>query len=157
MNRIVSMDEIAPLIKEQLHNGGNVSFTPKGNSMLPLFRNNKDIVTLVKPVFPLKKYDIVLYQRDNGNYVLHRIVALENDSYVMRGDNQFRNERGISKEQIIAKVSSFQRKGRAVSCMSGRYRIYSFLWTNTVKIRKELRIFRRVAGKVKRRILRIFR
>ena len=45
MNKLVSIDEIAPIMKEQMEHGGKVVFTPKGNSMRPLFRSNKDMVT----------------------------------------------------------------------------------------------------------------
>lgn len=62
----MSIEDIVPLIKEQLNYNGTVRFTPKGNSMLPTLRNNKDSVTLKSPLFPLKKYDIAFYVRDNG-------------------------------------------------------------------------------------------
>ena len=42
MNKVVSIEDIVPLIKEQLNYNGTVRFTPKGNSMLPTLRNNKD-------------------------------------------------------------------------------------------------------------------
>ena len=54
-----------PLIEEQINHSGFVTFTPRGNSMLPLLRNNKDTITLKKPDFPLKKYDIAFYKRDS--------------------------------------------------------------------------------------------
>ena len=63
MNKLVSIEEIVPIMKEQMAEGGKVSFTPKGNSMLPLFRSDRDVVTLSPPRFPLKKYSIVFYQR----------------------------------------------------------------------------------------------
>lgn len=154
MNKLVSMEEIAPIIREQIENGGQVSFTPKGNSMLPLFRNNRDIVTLAKPDFPLKKYSVVFYQRENGQYVLHRLVGTKGESYIMRGDNQFRNERNITKEQVIAVVSGFTRKGKSYQITDRSYRFYSVLWSNTVYIRRMYKGLRRIAGKVKRKILR---
>ena len=49
MNKLVSIEEIVPIMKEQMAEGGKVSFTPKGNSMLPLFRSDRDVVTLSPP------------------------------------------------------------------------------------------------------------
>lgn len=154
MNKLVSIEEMAPIIREQIENGGQVSFTPKGNSMLPLFRNNRDIVTLKKPDFPLKKYSVVFYQRENGQYVLHRLVGIKRATYIMRGDNQIRNESNITKEQIIAIVSEFTRNGKSYRTADLSYRLYSVLWTNTVYIRWMYKVLRHIAGKIKRKILR---
>ena len=154
MNKVVSIEDIVPLIKEQLNYNGTVRFTPKGNSMLPTLRNNKDSVTLKSPVFPLKKYDIAFYVRDNGQYVLHRIVDIPKDgTYTMRGDNQFVNEKGITQEQIIGIVEQFSRKGKEYSGTENFYKLYCVVWCKTVKIRKWLRKLRHIAGKIKRKLL----
>lgn len=157
MNKIVSMDDIVPLMKEQIESNGEVTFTPKGNSMLPMLRNNKDTVTLCRAEFPLKKYDLPLYMRDNGQYVLHRIVAVEQGGYVMRGDNQFLNEPGIRENQIIGIVRSFTRKNKKYECSQLKYALYCKVWVNTATIRKYLRTLRKIAGKIKRKVLRTFR
>ena len=60
MNKIVQIEDIVPIIEEQLKSGGKVSFTPRGTSMLPLFRDNVDTVILATPEFTLKKYKISL-------------------------------------------------------------------------------------------------
>lgn len=154
MNKLVSIDEIAPIMKEQMEYGGKVVFTPKGNSMLPLFRSNMDTVTLTKPKFPLKKYSIVFYQRKNGKYVLHRIVGRRGQYYVMRGDNQYLNENNITQDQIIAVVSEFRRGEKSYSITNKTYKLYSLFWINTVYIRMCYKILRRTAGKIKRKVLR---
>ena len=84
MNKIVQIEDIVPIIEEQLKSGGKVSFTPRGTSMLPLFRDNVDTVILATPEFTLKKYNIVFYRRNNGQYILHRIVKVQKDSYKIR-------------------------------------------------------------------------
>lgn len=157
MSKIISMDDMIPLMKEQLEHDGEVTFTPKGVSMLPMLRSNRDTVTLCRGQFPLKKYQVTLYLRDNGQYVLHRVVGIENDRYIMRGDNQFVNETGIREEQIIAVVDRFNRNGREYKCSSKRYIMYYKVWVNTVGIRKGLRRARRIAAKIKRKFLRIFK
>lgn len=157
MNKIISMEDMIPLMEDTFQNNGEVTFTPKGISMLPLLRHNKDTVTLGRPEFPLKKYQIAFFLRDNGGYVLHRIVKVDKDSYVMRGDNQFVDEPGIRKEQIIGVVHSFTRKGKKYNGNEILYLLYCLIWVNTVMIRKWVRRTRRAAGRIKRRILRIFR
>ncbi len=153
MNKIVSIDEMMPIMKETLDNGGKVTFTPKGISMLPMLKSNVDKVTLEKPVFPLKKYDIPLYYRNDGGYVLHRVIKVEKDSYVMRGDNQLINESGIEETQIIGVVSEFTRKGKNYTVNDFCYRVYCVLWTNTLSLKKIYIKTRRILGKIKRKLL----
>lgn len=153
MNKIVSIDELMPIMKDTLYNGGKVTFTPKGISMLPMLRSDVDTVTLEKPVFPLRKYDIPLYTRDNGKYVLHRVVKVTNHGYVMRGDNQLINESGINESQIIGVVTDFSRNGKKFSVNNFRYRVYCVLWTNTLFLKKIYLKARRLAGKIKRKLI----
>ena len=155
MRKVVSMNDLIPLMEEQMQHDGEVSFTPKGNSMLPMLRNNVDTVVLGKAESKLKKYQVALYVRDNGQYVLHRVVKTDGGSYVMRGDNQFVNEPGIRDNQIIGVVHSFIRKGKRYTCDNKRYIIYCKVWTATVGLRKGIRKCCRFAGKVKRKILRV--
>lgn len=154
MNKVISMDDIIPLIKEQIKNNGEVLFTPKGNSMLPLLRDNRDTVAIGKASSQLKKYQMVLYVRKSGQYVLHRIVKVAGDSYTMRGDNQFVDELGINEEQIIGVVNGFIRKGKKYTLDNKKYKLYCIIWVNTVKLRKRLWICRKTAGKIKRKLLR---
>ena len=154
MNKIVQIEDIVPIIEEQLKSGGKVSFTPRGTSMLPLFRDNVDTVILATPEFALKKYNIVFYRRNNGQYILHRIVKVQKDSYKIRGDNQVVNEYGISKDNIIAVFVGFKRNGKEYTTANILYKIYSIIWVKTVLLRKCYRKGRRILSKIKRKTLR---
>lgn len=105
----VSLDSIMPLIKEQLALGESVKFSPKGVSMLPMLRQGVDSVVISPLPQQLKKYDIPLYQRDNGQYVLHRIVSVENGCYTCIGDNQYSFEKSVRRDQLIGVVTAFYR------------------------------------------------
>lgn len=153
LNKVILMNDIIPLIKEQLKCNGEVSFTPKGRSMMPLLRDNQDTVTIGKTGKQLKKYQMVLYVRKTGQYVLHRVVKVERDGYVMRGDNQLIDESGVQAEQIIGVVNSFKRNGKLYKTTNKIYRLYCVIWINTVKIRSVMKRCRKIAGKVKRKIL----
>ena len=82
------MEDIMPLIREGLDAGRSVKIAPRGVSMLPMIRQGKDEVILSPPPPRLKKYDIPLYRRENGKYILHRVVKV-GESYTCIGDNQF--------------------------------------------------------------------
>lgn len=75
----------------------------------------------------LRKYDIPFYRRDNGQFVLHRIVAV-GDTYTCIGDNQFRLERGVRQDQMIAVVTSFTRGGRQIPVTNPIYRCWCRFW-----------------------------
>lgn len=156
MNKTISMSDMVVIINEQVELGGKVEFTPRGVSMLPMLRNNKDIVVLKKKPDRLKKYDLPLYVRDNGKYVLHRVVKVCDDgSYVMCGDNHVTKEPGITHEQIIAVVCEFTRKGKKYSCNDLGYRCYCRIWYAILPLRYILRRMRRILGKLKRFMYRI--
>lgn len=123
----VHIEEIMPLITERLSAGQSVCFSPRGISMLPMLKQGRDTVTLTAVTKPLKKYDIPLYRRDNGKYVLHRIIKI-GESFTCIGDNQFTAEQDIKKEQIIAIVSAFTRNGKEYSVDNLCYKIYCRFW-----------------------------
>ena len=76
----VQLDAMMPLLREQLDVGQQVRFSPRGTSMLPMLRPGIDSVVLRPLPEKLKKYDLPLYQRKNGQYVLHRVICAE-DTY----------------------------------------------------------------------------
>ena len=74
-----------------LSGGAQVKFTVSGYSMYPLLHSNADTVILTKKQ-RIKKYDILLYKRENGEFVLHRVVGFmkeagkKNGTMCMAGD-----------------------------------------------------------------------
>ena len=141
-----SMDELMPLLNERIAAGQVVKFSPKGISMLPMLRSGRDTVTLSSISRKIKKYDIVLYRRDDGKYVLHRIISL-GDTYTLIGDNQFQKEYGIRHGQIIALVVAFTRDERVISTESFLYRFYCVFWNYT---RFPRRVFRAIKWRLKK-------
>ena len=116
-----------PLIMERLAAGHNVKFSPRGISMLPMLRQGIDSVVLSPLPKKLKKYDLPLYQRKNGKYVLHRIVKA-GDTYTCIGDNQFQQEPGLEHGQMIALVTAFYRADKLHSVNEPGYKLYCRLW-----------------------------
>lgn len=144
----IKLDDAMSLIREQLANGHEVTFSPRGTSMLPFIKEGRDTVTLVSPPSRLKKYDIPFYQRKNGQYVLHR-VARVGDTYTCIGDNQFTYEKGIEHEQIIGVCSSVVRNGKRIKADDPLWRLYAIFWHYS-------RFPRRVVLAIWRRVKRIF-
>ena len=145
----VTLDELMPLIREQLAGGQSVTFFPHGVSMLPLLREGRDSVTLSSPPERLKKYDIPLYQRADGQYVLHRVIKI-GQTYTCMGDNQFVREEGISHGQVIAVCTAVTRDGKRIPTNSKTMRFYATCWHYS-------RFPRRVAKAIWRRVVRLWK
>ena len=154
MNKTVSMDEIIPLIEAKLNEDGKIAFTPKGTSMFPTIVGDVDTVTLVKPNFPLAKYSIPLYKRDNGDYVLHRVIDIKDGCYVMRGDNQYLVEEGIREDQVVGVVETFTHNGETIKAYGPENDAYAKKRISQVNRRKKYLTVRHFLGNIKRKILR---
>lgn len=117
------MSEMVGLIDEVVSSDGDFRLYPRGTSMLPLIVEGKDSVVLVKPSL-LSKYDIVLYRRNNGQYVLHRIIKINGDNLVLCGDNQTQLEKGITSDKVIAKVKGVYIGEKYYDGTTGEYKYY---------------------------------
>ena len=146
------LDEMLPLIEECLGLGQSVKFSPRGISMLPMIVQGRDSVTLSSPPEKLKKFDIPLYRRSDGSFVLHRVVKV-GDSYTCIGDNQFKAEPGVEHSQVIAVVTAFTRKGKTYSVSCAGYRLYCVLWHISRPARHVWRALRFRAARLKRKII----
>ena len=126
----VALDTLMPMIRQELAEGGSVRFSPRGISMLPMLRQGLDTVTISPAPEKLKKYDLPLYQRDNGKYILHRVIGV-GQTYTCLGDNQFAKEYGVRHDQIIGLVTEFTRGERTVSVKNRWYQLYCRVWAIT--------------------------
>lgn len=146
LEKELRLEELMPLIMERLAAGQNVRFSPRGTSMLPMLRQGHDSVVLSPVPERLKKYDLPLYRRDSGQYVLHRIVAV-GDTYTCIGDNQCELEAGLRHDQMLAVVTAFSRGDREIKVTSLGYRLYCRIWHYSRGFR---RLFRRAKGWLRR-------
>ena len=145
----ISLDEIYPIIKEKIENGGTVQLPITGTSMLPLLVWGRDTVELTKCENP-QKYDIIFYRRDDGHFVLHRIVSKNESGFILCGDNQVQKEYGINESHIIAVVKSITRKGKTFSVDRFSYKLYVKLWTLILPFRNIILVpLRKIKGLLK--------
>lgn len=140
------LEDLMPHIRRTLAEGRPIAIGPKGTSMLPLIRQGIDFVELAPLPEKLKKYDIPLYQRPDGQYVLHRIVRI-GDTYTCIGDNQFQVETGVKHDWMIACVSAVYRGEKRVPVTAFSYKAYCRLWHWSRPARK---LFWRVINRLRR-------
>lgn len=145
----VRLEELLPLIQERLEAGQSVRFSPRGTSMLPMLRQGKDTVVLSPLPKRLKKFDLPLYRREDGQFVIHRITKV-GETYTCMGDNQFYRERGLEHARMIAVVTAFTRDGKEYSVKDPGYRLYCRVWHYSRPVRRlwryGLRMIRRIFG-----------
>lgn len=114
---------------------GKLIYTNVGDSMRPLIRQDRDILIIEKPQGRLKKYDVPLYKRDSGQYVLHRVLKVRENDYVICGDNRYSKEYGITDRHIIGVLTAVVRDGKEIPITDWRYRLYVHLWCDLFSLR----------------------
>ncbi len=146
----IGLKEMWPIMEEQLNAGKTVSFRPGGNSMLPLIRPCVDAVLIKEAPSKLKKYDLPLYRRTDGTFVLHRIVGVKNGTYIMRGDNQNVLERDIKREQILAVAIGMYKNDEYISFSGVKYWIYCRIRHIRQELSRVKRVLNYYAKKLKK-------
>lgn len=126
-------------IERYLDTHDSMVFNNKGISMLPMLKQDRDLMILRKkqPGERCKKYDVAVYVRPPHDYVLHRIVKVGEKDYVFLGDNCINLEPDIREEQVIAVMTGFVHKGREISVDNKGYLLYSRLWYFLYPIRRK--------------------
>ena len=106
--------------KTELEKNGAIAFVPGGNSMWPTLKNRGQSVIVKKKSERLKKFDVALYQRYNGAFVLHRVIEPVKDGYIICGDSQFTLE-NVKEEQVFGVMEGFYRGKKYIVCTDKKY------------------------------------
>ena len=132
-----------PEIVKMLNEGHTVTLRLKGFSMRPFLENERDMALLKKVENP-QVGDPVLAEITPGHFVLHRIIAMNGEKVVLRGDGNLNTET-CRPQDVVGAVEGFYRKGRTtLDRIDGRkWRIYSYVWMRLYPIRRWLLAFYR--------------
>lgn len=137
--------------EEVLQRDGRLIYSNVGDSMLPLIRQGRDLIVIERSQGRLKKYDVPLYRRDSGQYVLHRILQVREQDYVICGDNRWAKEYGITDRHILGVLTALVRNGKELPVSDWRYRLYVHLWCDLFPLRafllKGLHVLKRMIKK----------
>lgn len=135
-------------IEEELRTRGSIVFTNVGDSMMPLLRQRRDLMHIKAVDGPLKKYDVPLYRRDNGQYVLHRILKVRKQDYLICGDNRWTVEKGITDRHIIGILTGITRDGKYISVNDFKYKLYVHLWCDFFPVRAGILRLRHLSRRI---------
>ena len=136
--------------EEELARSGSIVFTNRGVSMMPLLRQNRDLMVIEKKgASRCKKYDVILFKRGE-KYVLHRILRVRERDYYVAGDNCRKGEY-VKESQILGILTQVVRDGKTVTTEDPAYRRYVRLWCGLYPVRMGLFFLRDGARHVVRR------
>ena len=120
-----------------LETAESVPLVISGGSMVPFLVHGRDTVYLSKVTRPLKRGDMILFRRDSGAYVLHRILRAENGIYTLVGDAQTWTE-SVRPDQVKALVTAVRRKGKLLRKSSFWWVFFETVWIRLVPLRPGL-------------------
>ena len=149
-HRTVDTAAYITVLRDLVESGNSVSLLIAGMSMFPFLVHNRDTVYFEAPKRPLKKGDIVFYQRKNGEFVLHRICAVKEDGYYLIGDAQRGIEGPIAQDQIFAVVTRVIRNGKELDHSSFVWKFFEKFWINVIPARRVLMLPWRVKRKLRK-------
>ena len=129
----LSIEEL--LAKDGLYVGPTV-----GVSMLPILRERRDTIVVRPKKERLKPFDVALYRR-GGRYVLHRVISLTDEGYVIRGDNCYADEY-IPEDDVFGVLTEFFRKDKHFLCTDKKYIRYAERRVKNYKFRKVFMAFK---------------
>lgn len=128
-------------IEQELARRGSLVYTNVGSSMRPLIRQGRDLLLIRPCTGRLRKYDIPLYRRPSGQYVLHRIVRVLPEGYLLCGDNCVRRE-PVADSQILGVLTGIQRGSRQISMSAPAMRLFARLWVGSYPLRLPVLLLR---------------
>lgn len=143
------MEQLREVLDLQLDRGRAV-LPVTGGSMHPLLREG-DLVRLEQPAGAWRPGDVILYQREDGRYVLHRIVRIRKGLLLCCGDHQARGET-VRPEQVLARAEARGRNGRWQALDRGSLGLRGRLWTALRPVRGPLLALRRRLGRLRKRL-----
>ena len=136
IERVVDTNEYVAVLRELAEEGRVVSMLIAGSSMSPFLCHNRDYIYFTKPDRELRRGDMVFYQRDTGQYVMHRIYKRKKEGYYMVGDAQTQIEGPLRRDQIFARIIKVKRKGRIIEPGNFWWEFFEHVWIRIIPMRK---------------------
>ena len=131
-------------VKQLIQEGRKVTLKVKGNSMRPFIEGDRDSVILTgNDNYQIG--DIVLAEISEGNFVLHRIVQINEKEVILMGDGNLAKKESCNIQHLVAKVEIIIRKGKQINPDTYVQRALAKIWNSLNPIRRYLlAIYRRI-------------
>ena len=134
--RRVDTDAYVSMLRDLVNEGKECRLLISGSSMAPFLVHERDSIIFSKPDRELRRGDMVFYQRDNGQFVMHRILHVKTEGLYIIGDAQTEVEGPVRPEQVFALVTNVNRKGKWIGPGNFWWWFFSTVWLRLFPIRK---------------------
>lgn len=151
--RLIDTNEYVSVLRELAEEGKMVSMLISGSSMAPFLCHNRDYIYFTKPERELKKGDMVFYQRETGQYVMHRIYKKKHGAYYMVGDAQTQIEGPLRAEQIFARIVKVKRNGKIIGPGDFWWEFFEHVWIRIIPVRKHVEKIYREYSEIRKHVL----
>lgn len=131
----VDTREYVSVLRDIAEEGKVVSMLIAGSSMAPFLCHNRDYIYFTKPDREPRRGDMVFYQRDSGQYVMHRVYKVKPDGFYMVGDGQTQIEGPLRRNQIFALITQVKRKGKLICPGDFWWEFFEHVWIRIVPLR----------------------
>ena len=125
-------------LRELTDQGQEVRIIISGSSMSPFLIHERDSIVFSKPTTPLKRGDMVFYQRDNGQFVMHRICRVKPEGLYIIGDAQTEIEGPVRQDQVFARITRVNRKGKWIGPQDLWWKFFRTVWLWVIPVRREI-------------------
>jgi SOS-response transcriptional repressor LexA len=116
-----------------LDDGETFVLSVTGRSMLPLLGRGDSKIILRRVSKDEDIYGrIAMFRATIGHIVIHRVIRIEGDDVILKGDGNIVQEERCSRGEIIAVVEQvLYSNGDIVECNSWQWRVKEQIWLST--------------------------
>lgn len=134
--RKLDSDAYLSTLRDLVNQGQEVRLTISGSSMAPFLIHERDSILFSKPHTPLKRGDMVFYQRPNGQFVMHRICAVKPEGLYIIGDAQTEIEGPVDPSSVFARITRVFRKGKWIGPGHFWWWFFQTAWLRLIPLRR---------------------
>lgn len=134
--RTLNSDAYLSTLRDLVNEGKDVRLLISGSSMSPFLVHKRDSIIFSKPNRELKRGDMVFYQRENGQFVMHRILWTKPEGLYLIGDAQKEIEGPINPSQVFGLIKKVCRKGKWIEPGNFWWWFFENIWLKIIPFRK---------------------
>ena len=146
--RNVDTRQYVSMLRELVRKGKEVSMLITGSSMSPFLLSHKDTICFKAPWRPLRRGDMVFYERQSGQFVMHRIYTVRDEGLYIVGDAQHEIEGPVNPNQVFGLVTKANRRGKWIGPEDIWWKFYAHIWIRLVGLRPMIfQLYRFLTGR----------